>query len=295
VLATAPRPGLVLAGVCPPLRPAEAAALQTAWLKRVCTELPGIAVFLFGRPTDALPMLRYFAGPGVELREWPAEVAGAEPREAMAAVARLLFAEGHTPVLVRTPDVPDADEAGVLACAAAAARGDLVLAEDQRGEPWLYAVPDPGLAGAAVAARRAGAARGPWARSVQDPDDLALLLHERHPRRGPAPALPVRDVQAALRFYETVFATELLARDEESATVMAHGITLQFARRGPDHRPNGLRIRTGDLEAAAARPIAHGCVGAGDGIAPRVGGGIDFTVTDPDGNRLCFWNASGPP
>ncbi|MEO6595773.1 MAG: hypothetical protein ABIP94_13560, partial [Planctomycetota bacterium] len=125
ILATAPRPGLVLQELCPPLMPSEASALQTAWLKHIVRELPGASVFLYGRPADALPMLRYFAGPGVELREWP----GAnEPGtvESMATVAGELFAEGYGPVLVRTMDAPEPTEAVLLACLRAAARGDLV-------------------------------------------------------------------------------------------------------------------------------------------------------------------------
>ena len=286
ILATAPRPGLVLPGLCPPLLPAEAAALQTAWLKRFCTELPGVAVYLFGRPADALPMLRYFAGPGVELREWQAD----ERRvDAMSEVARGLFAEGYSPVLVRTADVPDALEADVLACAAAAASGDVVMAPDQCGQPWLFGFPDA----ARTTARPTR--RGPWARRIRDADDLALLLHERRPPGGDAPTLPVRDVQAALRFYETVFAAELVARDAASATVAAAAFTLRLAARGPEHRPNGLRLRAADLDLLAELPLAHGCVAAGDGIAPRIGGSIDFTVADPDGNRLCFWSAAPAP
>jgi hypothetical protein len=50
IVAEAPRPGNVLTGLCPPLRHGEAAALQTAWLKGIAQPLPGVAVWLFGRP-----------------------------------------------------------------------------------------------------------------------------------------------------------------------------------------------------------------------------------------------------
>ncbi len=106
LLATAPRPGLSLRGCCPPLTPAEAGALQTAWLKSAAQELPGATVLLYGQPLDALPMLKYFAGPGVELRphRFLPGVGGQEPIQALAAE---LFAEGFGPVLVRLCDVPD--------------------------------------------------------------------------------------------------------------------------------------------------------------------------------------------
>jgi glycosyltransferase A (GT-A) superfamily protein (DUF2064 family) len=173
VLATAPRPGLVLPGTCPPLRAAEAAGLQTAWLKEIAQELPGTAVHLCGRPADALPMLHYFAGPGVELHEWRSDHRGAMVRDVLARAAAEAFAAGHRPVLVRTADTPDVDRATLLACLDAARRGDCVLGRDQRGAPWLLAAAD------ADASANARARPGPWARCVSDAMDLWLLLHER--------------------------------------------------------------------------------------------------------------------
>ncbi|MBX3464930.1 MAG: hypothetical protein KF830_17315 [Planctomycetes bacterium] len=288
ILATAPRPGLVLGETCPPLRPAEAAALQTAWLKQIAQEWPGATVHLCGGPIDALPMLRYFAGPGVELRPW-ADAEGTPPGfAAMARVVAELAAEGYGPVLARSADTPDASRSGIEASLAAAAAGHTVLGRDQRGEPWLCAAPD----GTAVAAP---AGRGPWARRVQNGDDLALWLHERDPDRATPPTLPVRDLQASLRFYELVFGTDLEARDERTATLACRWFRLRLTERGPAFAPNGLRLRCGDPAALGAVLAAHAAVRPGDEIAAWVGGGTGLTATDDNGNRLTFLDAGIVP
>lgn len=283
ILAVAPRPGLVLPGLCPPFSPTEAGALQTAWLKGIVQELPGVAVHLFGGPADALPMLRYFAGPGVTLRPW--QPAAPDLATLLAAAAELL-AEGHAPVAVRTTDAPDAPTAAVLACLAAAAVAP-VVARDQRGEPWLLAVPDA----MQLAALRSGAvtgSRGPWARSVRDPDDLALLLSERSEGPADAPVLPVVDLQSALRFHEVVFGSEVLGRDPESATVRLCDARIRLHQRRSDFAPNGLRLPCADFDTRIVALREHGCIAAGDAPGPGVDGGIDTTATDQDGNRWTF-------
>lgn len=299
VLATAPRPGLVLTGLCPPFSAAEAAALQTAWLKHIVQELPGAVVFLFGRPASALPMLHYFAGPGVTLREWRTEPAGAErhPEPAtrlervMAATALELFAMGHAPVLVRTSDAPDVPTTNLLACLAAARAGHRVMALDQRGAPWLLGWPSHAAAMAATAGQGSPGRRGPWARTVQNADDLTLLLHERAPRPGDAASLPVRDLQAALRFYETTTSAQLHSRSDTQATIDVAGTKVRLVQRGRDFTANGLWLSCDDdqeLADLAAMLAEHDCIGAGDELATGVGGDTACTATDQDGNRLTF-------
>lgn len=279
IVAVAPRPGLAVRGACPPLTDAEAAGLQTAWLKQIAQELPGVAVRLYGRPADALPMLRYFAGPGVDLHEWRPRAGSA--RDQLAAVAGELHAAGHAPVLVRTADTPDVTTATLFACLDAARQGSCVLGNDQRGEPWLLACAD--AASLATETPR----RGPWARSVQDAHDLQLLWHERLGDDADEPAtLPVRDLQAALRFYEVAFAAELHGRDDRSATIATPWWQLRLLARGPQFAANGLLLPCEDTVALAARLEPHGGIRAGCGPAPRIGGGSDLIATDPDGNRL---------
>lgn len=292
IVATAPRPGLALPDACPPLSPAEAAGLQTAWLKAIAGELPGVAVHLCGRPADALPMLRYFAGPGVELRPWNWTGRGAVSLAALAECAAARFAEGHAPVLVRTADTPDVPVETLLACVEAARRG-AVLGRDQRGAPWLLGGPDTAsLADPAPT-------EAPWARSVQDHADLLHLWRERsaghehgagseHGADAVPPTLPVHDLQASLRWYETVLGGELLGRDEGTATLRCRGRRLRLAAVGSTFAPNGLCFSCEDPAAVAAAASAHGAVRRGDGPAPRIGGGIAATVTDDNGHRLCF-------
>jgi len=282
VLATAPRPGLVLTGCCPPLRAAEAAGLQTAWLKQIAQELPGVAVHLCGRPADALPMLAYFAGPGVELREWQSEHRGSMRREVLVHAAAELCAAGHAPVLVRTADTPDVASATLLACLEAARHGDCVLGRDQRGAPWLLAAAD------AAALARAASRPGPWARSVHDATDLGLLWHERLGAEAAPPLLPVPDLQAALRFHEVVFGTELVATDGHQATIAGPRFRLRLAAQGPQFVPNGLLLPCDDAAAVAAELADRGAIAAGDELAPRIGGGRAVTATDGCGNRLTF-------
>ncbi len=285
ILTQAPRPGLVGNECCPPWTPAEIAALHTAWLKRIAQEMAGVAVFLFGRPTDALPMLRYFAGPGVELREWRGD-----PAEPAAAVAAALQALGHGPVLVRTATAPDATEADVRLCLAAAQRGETVLAADQRGDAWLQAFPALRTGGPPAGDVPPQPRRGPWARTVHNADDLALLLHERGGPEAVAapPPLPVRDLQAALQFYETVLGTELLLRDETGATLGHAGFRLRLQARGAGFTGNGLRLDVADVETPHAAAARHGAIAPRDGLAVAADGRACFGLVDADGNRLWF-------
>ncbi len=282
VLAIAPRPGLALPTACPPLRAAEAAGLQTAWLKQIAQELPGVTVHLCGRPADALPMLRYFAGPGVELGEWQEAPEGPMTRDVLARAAAAPFAAGHAPVLVRTADTPDIDSATLLACLDAARQGQCVLGRDQRGAPWLLAAPD--LAALAAMPDRPG----PWARCVRDAFDLRLLWQEREGGGDEARVLPVRDLQAALRFYEVVFGAELVATDGQSATIAVASFRLHLVAQGAAFAANGLLLPCEDTVKMAADLAPHGVVGAGDEPAPRIGGGNAVTITDDAGNRLTF-------
>lgn len=312
ILATALRPELVPPGLCPPLRPAEAAALQTAWLKQIAQALPGAAVYLFGRPADAMPMLRYFAGPGVELRPWHAAADAQGPIDPLTVAATELFAAGHGPVLVRAANVPDARDEDLQACLAAARRGEVVWCPDQHGAPWLLALPQPfdaalphlaqrrtdRLAAAAQRlARETGkpvrtVRRGPWARAVTTAHDLELLLAER--TDDAVRTLPVADVQAALQFYATVFGCDVDGRWPDGANVRDGAFAVRLVRRPDDLQANGLCTVVDDLAPWQARCAEHGCIAAGDERCEPIGGGMAFTATDPDGNRLTFRTRPAP-
>jgi len=253
-------------------------------LKHIAQELPGVAVFLCGRPLDAMPMLRYFAGPGVELRDWPA--ATPEPKDAMIAVASELFEKGFGPVLVRTADAPEPAQEALLACAEAA-RHHVVLAKDQRGAAWLMGWPTAAHLGAPSPVKR-----GPWARTVQNDLDLRCLLHERSPRAGDLPSLPVRNLQAALHYYETVFGAELLFRSPDSASVRSAAFAVRLCQRGADFTPNGLWLPCDDPTALLVTFGDLVRLDPGDEPAEQIGGGIGLTLTDQDGNRITLGTAA---
>jgi len=289
ILATAPRPGLVLQAACPPLLPAEAGALQTAWLKHIAQELPGVKVLLCGRPDDALAMLRYFAGPGVDLRGWPA--GGGDP---IVALARELFAAGHLPVLIRTADSPEPTPEQLLPCVEAARRGAFVWAPDQRGGAWLCGFADP----AQVEALAQGGPpapqprhQGPWARRVQDGLDWELLLAERGRGHGmvvPPPRLPVQNLQASLQFYEALFGARLVARQDAWARIAIAGQLLDLQASAVPFLANGLRL---ELPGATAQVAAWTSSFGMHAVQTDCGGGdvaTDTTFVDPDGNRLTF-------
>lgn len=315
-IATAPRPGLVLERLCPPLDPAEAAALQTAWLKRLVQPVPGVATLLYGTPTDALGMLRYFAGPGIELRPQPA----GDRREVLALCFAELFAAGFAPVAVRNCVTPEAGPGAVAAALQEAARGSVVLAPDQHGDCWLIALPHPvpelfrdgpdqASAGtwSALLAQRATqlglrAATGATAIAVRDAEDLWQLWRDRgagasRPRlRRAVPVLPVHNLQAALQFYEVQFGCELLARDEVSATIARDGFVgrLRAGRDDTDcaagRREGGaptVDIEVADITAFAAELRARQ-VDATPLAADSGGHAAGFEVQDPDGNTLRF-------
>lgn len=289
ILATAPRPGLALPAACPPLLPSEAGALQTAWLKHIAQELPGVAVLLCGRPADALPMLRYFAGPGVDLRGWP-EAAG----EPTVALARELFAAGFGPVLVRTADAPEPQQGELLACVAAARRGDFVWAPDQRGGAWLCGfaslVQVEALAEGGPSAPHPRH-QGPWARRMVDGLDWELLLAERMRRLGlptAAPRLPVQNLQASLQFYETLCSARLLERQADRARIEIAGSELWLQASAVPFLANGLRLELPGARAQVANWTSS--IGMGAGVAEATGSddATGVTVRDPDGNRLTF-------
>lgn len=293
ILTTAPRPGLALAAACPPLTPTEAGALQTAWLKHIVQELPGVAVMLCGTPADAMPMLRYFAGPGVQLRGWP--VTAGEPTLAL---ARELFAAGHGPVLIRTGDAPEPQQGELLACLAAARDGHFVWAPDQRGGAWLCGFASLAQVEAVAAGGLAAATPrwpGPWARRVVDGLDWLLLLEERARRHG-LPAgplrLPVQNLQASLQFYEAQCSARLLERQATCARIEVAGIELWLQATAVPFLPNGLWLELPAQTANAAPGSSSFGMVRGGQTANAGDHAIAATVVDPDGNHLTFGEAA---
>jgi catechol 2,3-dioxygenase-like lactoylglutathione lyase family enzyme len=105
--------------------------------------------------------------------------------------------------------------------------------------------------------------------------------------------LPVRDLAAALPFYETVFGFRMLSRSDtphNSAVLARDQVQIGLAENGGDSTQNGCAFHVKDLEALFAEFKANGLqkelsefdIEQHDGVAWKV-----FYVVAPDG--LCYW------
>lgn len=137
--AKSPLAGRVKTRLCPPLRPAEAAALYGAFLQDGVRPVPGARTLVYGWPPDDLDRLASWIGCGLELRPQH----GDDLWERLAACVRELLGEGHACVVVRNTDSPDLPVVRVQEAIAAAAPGRVVLGPDQRGGFYLIAVSAP--------------------------------------------------------------------------------------------------------------------------------------------------------
>jgi lactoylglutathione lyase len=105
--------------------------------------------------------------------------------------------------------------------------------------------------------------------------------------------LPVRDVAAALPFYETVLGFRVLSRGDtphNSAVLARDQVRIGLAENGGDPTQDGCAFHVKNLDALFAEFKANGFrkeladfdVEQHDGVAWRV-----FYVAAPDG--LCYW------
>jgi catechol 2,3-dioxygenase-like lactoylglutathione lyase family enzyme len=316
-LATAPRPGAVGDGFCPPLRPEEAAAVHAAWLRRIVQPIPGIATFLHGHPPNGLEMLRYFAVPGVELRAQR----GADRWARLAASFEDAFAAGYAPVAVRSTEAPDAGIAEIEAAFAQSRPGRIVLAPDQRDGFWLavLAAPCPelfsGLGDVPLAAARervAARARelglevaaGPVAHAVHTWADLQQLAELRGGAPPPAagrgaepmrlrqaiPVLPVRNLQAAKQWYEVQLGCELVVDSPRYAGMRrgAMEIHLSVCDEVASGGLSGCRVEVAGIDALYAELQPRDILHAHGGLRDQPWGFREFTVVDCDGNAITF-------
>jgi len=113
--------------------------------------------------------------------------------------------------------------------------------------------------------------------------------------QGDAMNLPVRDVDASVPFYETVFN---FARDGGSETsgeikraVLARDdVRIALAENGGDPEQDGVAFQVDDVAAAHAELKANGLEAIGEIKSERREDGSEwkaFFVTAPDG--LCYW------
>jgi lactoylglutathione lyase len=105
--------------------------------------------------------------------------------------------------------------------------------------------------------------------------------------------LPVRDLAAALPFYETVLGFRVLSRSDtphNSAVLVRDDVQIGLAENGGDPAQDGCAFDVKDLESLFAEFNANGLhkerskfdVEHRDGVAWKV-----FYVVAPDG--LCYW------
>jgi catechol 2,3-dioxygenase-like lactoylglutathione lyase family enzyme len=106
-------------------------------------------------------------------------------------------------------------------------------------------------------------------------------------------SLPVRDLAAALPFYETVLGFQMLSRNttpHNSAVLARDQVQIGLAENGGDSTQDGCAFHVKNLEALFAEFQANGLqkelsefdIEQQDGVAWKV-----FYVVAPDG--LCYW------
>ena len=130
------------------------------------------------------------------------------------------------------------------------------------------------------------------------------------PGWGVIPSIRARDPQRLVEFYDQVLGFTVLRQSDETgnsavelgdARLMIEPVEAVFYSpayneairgRAGEQGPHSLYIESEDLDALYERAQASGAVVV-DAIAERPWGQREFTIEDPEGNWLTFWNAGG--
>ena len=141
--AKVPRPGAVKTRLCPPLTPAEAAALYGAFLRQVLVPVKHARTLVYGHPEAELQDLEAFLPGGLELRPQR----GKDLWQRLESCFGELLGAGHSPVLIRNTDSPDLPPERIVEALTEARPGRVVLGPDRGGGFYLVALgaPCPGL------------------------------------------------------------------------------------------------------------------------------------------------------
>jgi catechol 2,3-dioxygenase-like lactoylglutathione lyase family enzyme len=105
--------------------------------------------------------------------------------------------------------------------------------------------------------------------------------------------LPVRDVAAAVPFYERVLGFRVMSREEaqpKSAVLGRDGVQIRLAENGGDSSQDGCAFHVTDVEALFAEFKANGLQKELSDFNREEHGGVPwkvFYVVAPDG--LCYW------
>jgi lactoylglutathione lyase len=120
---------------------------------------------------------------------------------------------------------------------------------------------------------------------------MKATLEKAFGYQGDAMNLPVRDLAAALPFYEAVLGFRVLSRSDtphNSAVLARDQVQIGLAENGGDSSQDGCAFHAKDLEALFAefngpqKELTNFEIEQHDGIAWKV-----FYVVAPDG--LCYW------
>jgi len=122
-----------------------------------------------------------------------------------------------------------------------------------------------------------------------------LLARGGQPKRRPSPAvipiLPSTDLNRTAAFYRLLGFNEL-ERFDGYLLLHSAGVELHFASPG-DEPPGNCFLHVPDAGALWTHLTDQGVTGVG-GIADQAHGVREFTVTDPDGNKVRIGSPTGP-
>lgn len=124
------------------------------------------------------------------------------------------------------------------------------------------------------------------------------------------PSVRVADMAGALRFYREVLGFDVLrGGPDDSNCSLQHGTARLMLETPADHygaaynaairerlgspSPHALYIESDDVDGLHGRIAADGA-NIVDPLADRPWGQREFTVEDPEGNWLTFWQAADP-
>ena len=133
---------------------------------------------------------------------------------------------------------------------------------------------------------------------------MKAIFKNAWPYQDDVMALPVRDVDAAAPFYESMMGFRIVERFDEPhrrVVLKRDGLQIALNENGGDPTQDGVAFEVDDVETAHAEFTANGLAPAGDGprdpngtISAEIGtetqSGTEwrvFYIVAPDG--LCYW------
>jgi lactoylglutathione lyase len=122
---------------------------------------------------------------------------------------------------------------------------------------------------------------------------MTAALEKAYGYQGDNMNLPVRDLVAALPFYETVLGFRVVSRSDtphESAVLARDQVQIRLAENGGDSAQDGCAFHVKDLETLFAEFQDHGLNKEISAFTMEEHGGVAwrvFYVVAPDG--LCYW------